>query len=40
VGNEENRYPSPDPNKIMVIITKEPKDSHKKKASMKKSWKK
>jgi hypothetical protein len=30
VGNEENGYPVPDPNKIMINVTKEPSDSHNK----------
>jgi hypothetical protein len=29
VGNEENGYPVPDPNKIMINVTKEPIDAHK-----------
>jgi hypothetical protein len=28
-GNEENRYPVPDPNKTMINNTKEPSDAHK-----------
>jgi hypothetical protein len=39
VGNEENGYPVPDLNKIMINVTKEPSDTHKK-SSKKKSWKK
>jgi hypothetical protein len=31
VGNEENEYPAPDPNKAMINVTKEPSDTHKKK---------
>jgi hypothetical protein len=30
VGNEENEYPLPDPNKTMINVTKEPSDTHKK----------
>jgi hypothetical protein len=30
VRNEENGYPVPDPNKIMINITKEPSDAHQK----------
>jgi hypothetical protein len=30
MGNEENGYPVPDPNKIKINITKEPHDDHKK----------
>jgi hypothetical protein len=30
VGNEENGYPVPDPNKTMINVTKEPSDTHKK----------
>jgi uncharacterized protein YdeI (BOF family) len=30
VGNEENEYPVPDPNKTMINISKEPRDTHKK----------
>jgi hypothetical protein len=30
VGNEENRYPVPDPNKTMINVTNEPSDTHKK----------
>jgi glutamyl-tRNA reductase len=29
VGNEENRYPVPDPNKTIINNTKEPSDAHK-----------
>jgi hypothetical protein len=28
VGNEENGYPVPDPNKTMINVTKEPSDTH------------
>jgi hypothetical protein len=30
VGNEENGYPIPDPNKTMITVTNEPSDAHKK----------
>jgi hypothetical protein len=30
VGNEENGYPGPDPNKTMINVTYEPSDAHKK----------
>jgi hypothetical protein len=30
VGNEENGYPVPDPNKTMISVTKESSDAHKK----------
>jgi hypothetical protein len=30
VGNEENGYPVPDPNKTMISVTKDPSDSYKK----------
>jgi hypothetical protein len=30
VGNEKNVYPVPDPNKIMINITKKPSDAHQK----------
>jgi hypothetical protein len=30
VGNEENGYPVPDPNKTLINITKEPSDTHRK----------
>jgi hypothetical protein len=30
VGNEENGYPVPSPNKIMINVTKEPSDTHEK----------
>jgi hypothetical protein len=30
VGNEENGYPVPDPNKTMINVTKEPSDTYKK----------
>jgi hypothetical protein len=30
VGNEENGYPVPDPNKTMINVTNEPSDAHKK----------
>jgi hypothetical protein len=39
VGNEENGYPVPDPNKAMITITKEPSYAHKK-TLKRKSWKK
>jgi hypothetical protein len=29
VGNEENGYPVPDPNKTMTNVTNEPSDTHK-----------
>jgi hypothetical protein len=29
VGNEENEYPVPDPNKTMIHVTEEPSDAHK-----------
>jgi hypothetical protein len=29
VGNEENGYPVPDPNKTMINDTKEPSNTHK-----------
>jgi hypothetical protein len=35
VGNEENEYPVPDPNKTMINVTNEPSDAHKKKKSLK-----
>jgi predicted component of viral defense system (DUF524 family) len=35
VGNEENGYPVPNPNKTMINVTKEPRDIHKKKKSLK-----
>jgi hypothetical protein len=28
IGNEENGYPGPDPNKTMINVTKEPSDTH------------
>jgi hypothetical protein len=31
VGNEENGYPVPDPNKTMIKVTIEPNDTQKKK---------
>jgi hypothetical protein len=31
VGNEENEYPVPDPNKTMINVTREPSNTHKKK---------
>jgi carbamoylphosphate synthase small subunit len=31
IGNEENGHPVSDTNKIMINITKEPSDTHKKK---------
>jgi hypothetical protein len=38
VGNEENEYLAPDPNKTMINVTKESSDSHKiKKLSKRKS---
>jgi hypothetical protein len=30
VGNEENGYPLPDPNKTIINATNEPSDTHKK----------
>jgi hypothetical protein len=39
VGNEENGYPVPDPNKIMINVTKEPGDNHQKKKKKKKEKK-
>jgi hypothetical protein len=30
VGNEENGYPVPDPNKTMINVTNQPSDTHKK----------
>jgi hypothetical protein len=30
VGNEENGYPGPDPNKTMINVSNEPSDTHKK----------
>jgi hypothetical protein len=38
VGNEENGYPFPDLNKIMMHVTKEPNDTHIN-ALKKKFWK-
>jgi hypothetical protein len=35
VGNEENKYLVPDPKRMMLIITNEPKDVDKKKNSQK-----
>jgi hypothetical protein len=32
VGNEENGYPAPDPNKTMINVTSEPCGAHKKKS--------
>jgi hypothetical protein len=29
VGNEENGYPVPDPNKTMINVTKKPSNAHK-----------
>jgi hypothetical protein len=29
VGNEENGYPVPDPNKIRICVTKKPSDAQK-----------
>jgi hypothetical protein len=40
VGNEENVYPVPDLNKIMINVTKELCDAHKKKPLKKKSRRK
>jgi hypothetical protein len=42
VGNEENGYTVPDPNKAMIKLTKEPSDAppKKKNHSNRKSWKK
>jgi hypothetical protein len=37
VGNEENEYPFPDPNKTMINVTKEPGNTYKKKSLKKKS---
>jgi hypothetical protein len=37
VGNEENGYIVPDPNKTMINVPKEPSDIHKKQPSKKKS---
>jgi hypothetical protein len=39
-GNEENGYPVPDPNKIVINVTKEPSDTHKitLKKSLRNSW--
>jgi hypothetical protein len=31
VGNEENGYPDPDPNKTMINVTKKPSDAYQKK---------
>jgi hypothetical protein len=42
VGNEENGYPVPDPNKTMINVTKELSNTHKKpskKKSLRNSWK-
>jgi hypothetical protein len=39
-GNEKNGYPVPVPNKIMINVSKEPSDTHLKKTSKRKSWKK
>jgi hypothetical protein len=30
VGNEENGYPIPDPNKTMINVIKEPRNTHQK----------
>jgi hypothetical protein len=30
VGNQENEYPVPDPNRVMLIMTNEPNSIHKK----------
>jgi hypothetical protein len=30
VGNEENGYPVPDPNKTMINVTNKPSETHKK----------
>jgi hypothetical protein len=38
VGNEENEYLAPDLNKMMINVTKEHRETHKK-PSKKKSWK-
>jgi hypothetical protein len=35
VGNEENRCTVPDPNKIMINLTKELSDAHKKSSKRK-----
>jgi hypothetical protein len=40
VETEENGDPVPDPNKTMLNNTKEPSDTHKKKPSKRKSWRK
>jgi hypothetical protein len=40
VGNEENGYPVPDPNKTMINVTEETSDAHKKNPSKRKSCKK
>jgi hypothetical protein len=40
VGNEENGYPVPDPNKTMINATNEPGDTYKKNPSKRRSWKK
>jgi hypothetical protein len=29
MGSEENRYPIPDPNRMMLIMTNKPNDIHK-----------
>jgi hypothetical protein len=39
VGNEENGYTVPDPNKKMINVTNEPSGTHKKNPSKRKSWK-
>jgi hypothetical protein len=39
VGNEENGYPVPDPNKTMINVTNEPSHANKN-PSKKVSWKK
>jgi mevalonate kinase len=35
VGNKENGYPLPDPNKTMINVTKKPIDTHQKKKPLK-----
>jgi hypothetical protein len=39
VGNEENEYPDPDHNKIIINIVNELRDAHKKNLSKRKSQK-
>jgi hypothetical protein len=38
LGNEENEYPVPDPDRMMINITNEFKDVHKKNLSKRKLW--